>query len=90
VGLSALFVYGMWHGIVYLRWGSLGTLAFIAAQALMVVAGVVAGTFEHWHPWATADGSSPGLTALGLTGAVAVLAVLLLAGGHATIRRAAV
>jgi hypothetical protein len=30
VGLSALFVYGMWHGIVYHRWGMLGTLAFIA------------------------------------------------------------
>jgi len=31
-----------------------------------------------------------GLTATGLTGLLAVLAVVLLAGGHATIRRATV
>jgi hypothetical protein len=88
VGLFALFVYGMWYGIVHSRWGMLGTLAFIAAQALMVAAGVVA--FEHWHGRPAAGGSFAGLTALGLTGVVAALAVLLLAGGHATIRRIAV
>jgi hypothetical protein len=90
VGLSALFVYGMWLGIVYYRWGLLGTLAFIAMQALVVVAGGVVVAFEHWHFFPTAGGSSAGLTALGLTGVVAALAVLLLAGGHATIRRATV
>ena len=88
VGLFALFVYGMWHGIVYSRWGPLGTLAFIAVQVLVVVAGAVAVSFGHRHVFSTAGGSSPGLTALGLTGAVAALAVLLLAGGQATIRRA--
>jgi hypothetical protein len=90
VGLFALFVYGMWYGIVYLRWGMLGTLAFIAAQVLVVVAGGVVVTFEHWHVWSAAAGSFAGLTALGLTGVAAALAVLLLAGGHATIRRATV
>ena len=35
VGLSALFVYGMWSGIVNRRWGMLGLLAFIAVQALV-------------------------------------------------------
>jgi hypothetical protein len=88
VGLFALFIYGMWYGIVHLRWGMLGTLAFIAAQALVVVAGGVVVTFEHWHVLSTAGRS--GLTALGLTGVVAALAVLLLAGGRATIRRATV
>ena len=90
VGLSALFIYGMWYGIVYLRWGMLGTLAFIAAQALVVVAGSLVVSFEHWHVFASTEGSSAGLTALGLTGVVAALAVLLLAGGRATIRRATV
>jgi hypothetical protein len=90
VGLFALFVYGMWHGIVNHRWGLLGTVAFIAAQALVVVAGVVAVIFEHGHVWSAAGGSFAGLTALGLTGVIAALAVLLLAGGHATIRRATV
>jgi hypothetical protein len=91
VGLSALFVYGMWHGIVYHRWGMLGTLAFIAAQVLVVIAGGRVVAFEHWrHIFSTAGGSSAGLTALGLTGIVAALTVLLLAGGQATIRRATV
>jgi hypothetical protein len=90
VGLFAVFVYGMWYGIVNHRWGMLGTLAFIGAQAVLVVAGVVVGNVEHWHVFARAHGSSAGLTALGLTGVVAALAVLLLAGGHATIRRATV
>ena len=88
VGLSALFVYGMWYGIVSTRWGPLGTWTFIAAQALVVTAGVVVGNFEHWHVWSAAGESH--LTALGLTGVVAALAVLLLAGGHTTIRRATV
>ncbi len=87
VVLFALFVYGMWHGIVYSRWGSLGTLAFIVMQALLVVAGAVVVTSEHWHVRPAAAGSSAGLTALGLTGLVAALTVLLLAGGRATIRR---
>jgi len=88
VGLFALFAYGMWHGIVSRRWAMLGTLAFLAVQVLAVVAGGMAVSFEHWriHPAA----GPGGLTALDLTGLVAVLAVLLLAGGHATIRRATV
>lgn len=90
VGLSALFIYGMWHGIVYHRWGLLGTLAFIAAQVLVVVAAARVVAVEHWHVFSTAHGSSAGLTALGLTGIVAALTVLLLAGGHATIRHATV
>jgi hypothetical protein len=90
VGLFALFVYGMWYGIVHLRWGMLGTFAFIAAQALVVVAVSLVVSFAHWHVFASPAGSSDGLTALGLTGVVAALAVLLLAGGRATIRRATV
>ena len=88
VGLFALWVYGMWYGLVHLRWGMLGTLTFIAAQALVVAAGAV--TVNHWHIWSAAGGSFAGLSALGLTGIIAALAVLLLAGGHTTIRRTAV
>jgi hypothetical protein len=88
--LFALFVYGMWYGIVNSRWGSLGTMAFIAVQALVVAGVIVAGTFEHWHVWTVGAGSFAGLSALGLTGVIAALAVLLLGGGHATARRVAV
>jgi hypothetical protein len=90
VGLFAVWVYGMWHGSVNSRWGGLGTLAFIVVQVLVVVAGARVGAFEHWDFRSAAGGASAGLTALGLTGLVAALAVLLLAGGHATIRRATV
>jgi hypothetical protein len=90
VGLFALFVYGMWYGIVYHRWGLPGTLAFIAVQALVVAAGVAGGTSEHGYVSSAAGGSFAGLSALGLTGVIAALAVLVLAGGQATIRRATV
>jgi hypothetical protein len=90
VGLFAVWVYGMWHGIVNSRWGGLGTLAFIAVQVLVVVAAARVAAFEHWDFPSAAGGASAGLTALGLTGLVAALAVLLLAGGHAPIRRATV
>jgi hypothetical protein len=78
--LFAMFVYGMWSPILQRRWGMYGTLVFLAAQALVVTAVSVVASAEHWHR----------LTALGLTGVIAALAVLLLAGGHATIRGAAV
>jgi hypothetical protein len=80
VGLSALFVYGMWYGIVNRRWGMLGLLAFLAAQTLVVMAYFGAGL----------DRPLTSLSALDLTGAVAVLTVVFLAGGHATIRRVTV
>ena len=57
--LFALFVYGMWYGIVYSRWGPLGTLAFLAAQALVAVAAVVTVSFEHWHLWPRPADPSP-------------------------------
>jgi hypothetical protein len=88
--LSALFVYGMWYGVVHTRWGMLGTMTFIAVQALVAAAGAVVVSVEHWHVRPAAGGSAAGLTALGLTGVIAALAILLLAGGHATIRRATV
>lgn len=90
VGLSALFVYGMWHGIVHQRWGTLGTLAFIAVQVLVVLGAAVSGVFRHGQPQSATGASFDGLSALGLTGAVAVLAVLVLLGGQATIRRVTV
>ena len=90
VVLFALFVYGMWYGIVYSRWALLGAAAFTAAQVLVVAAVSVLVVSEHWHLWSAAGRSFADLTALALTGVIAALAVLLLAGGHATIRRVTV
>jgi hypothetical protein len=88
VGLALLFVYGMWFGIVYRRWSLVGTLAFIAAKVTVLLAAALVVTWAHG--WAGVGHFFTGLTAAGLTGLLAVLAVALLAGGRATIRRATV
>jgi hypothetical protein len=84
--LFALFGYGMWSPVVQRRWGTPGTMAFIVAQA--VVVGVV--TAVAWPAGSTAGDTSARLPVLGLTGVIAALAVLLIAGGLATVRRTAV
>ena len=84
VGLSALFVYGMWYGIVNRRWGMLGLLAFVAVQVPAGIAVAFART------WSGVGGPHPSLSALDLTGVIAALTVVILAGGHATIRRVTV
>jgi hypothetical protein len=88
VGLALLFVYGMWFGIVYRRWNLAGTLTFIAAQVTVLLAAALVITWAHG--WAGVGRFFTGLTVAGLTGLLAVLAVALLAGGRATIRRATV
>jgi hypothetical protein len=84
VMLSALFAYGMWCGIVNFRWGMPGLLAFAVVQ---VPAGIA---IAFARSWAYPGGQPASLSALGLTGIIAALTLLILAGGHATIRRAAV
>jgi hypothetical protein len=49
------------------------------------------GPISTWaHAWPAVGRLFTGLTAAGLTGLLAALAVILLAGGYATIRRATV
>jgi hypothetical protein len=81
VGLSLLFVYGMWYGIVNRRWGMLGLLAFLAVQVLVVLS---------VYSLADLGRHLASLSALEMTGVIAGLTVVCLAGGHATIRRATV
>jgi hypothetical protein len=88
VGLALLFVYGMWFGIVHRRWNLFGTLTFIAAQVTVLLGAVLVITWAHG--WTGVGHFFTGLTVAGLTGLLAALAVALLAGGHATIRRATV
>jgi hypothetical protein len=88
VALTVIYVYGMWYGLVYRRWNLLGLVAFMAAQTTVLVIGALAATWSHaWHHighFFTA------LSAAGLTGLLAALAVLLFAGGLSTMRRLAV
>jgi hypothetical protein len=88
VVLALMFVWGMWFGIVYRRWNLFGSMAFISAQVAVVVALVLILVWAD--AWVSAGHFFTGLTAAGLTGVLAALAALLLAGGQATIRRATV
>jgi hypothetical protein len=81
VGLSLLFVYGMWYGIVNRRWGMLGLLVFVAAQALAAIL-VFSRAGLDWH--------LTSLSRLEVTGVLAALTVVCLGGGQATIRRVTV
>jgi hypothetical protein len=84
VGLSALFVYAMWYGVVNRRWGTLGLIAFLAVQVLVALAVTFA------YSWAGVGGRLASPSALDLTGVIAALTVVFLAGGHATVRRVTV
>ena len=86
--LALMFVYGMWFGLVYRRWNLLGLLVFVAGQVIVLVAGVVIAT--HAHAWPAIGQFFATLSAAGLTGLLTAIAVLLLAGGYATMRRVTV
>jgi hypothetical protein len=83
-----MFAWGMWFGLVYRRWNMVGVLAFAAAQATVVVAGVIAA--GRAQAWPAIGRFFTTLTADGVTGLLATLAVVLLAGGYATMRRVTV
>ena len=77
-GLVLLFTYGMWFGLVHRRWGGTGLIVFVVGQITVVLA--VELTSGRNHAW-------PTLSAAGLTGVLAAVAAVLLAGGYAVIRR---
>ena len=88
VGLALMFIYGMWFGLVYRRWDLLGLLATIAALGIVLAAGVV--ITSHAHAWPAIGRFFTTVSAAGLTGLLAALAVVLLAAGYATVRRVTV
>lgn len=75
------------HRIVYRRWNAIGLLTFIAVQALALTAVLLIGGRNDWHRVSHFFAT---LTIEGLTGLLAALTVVLLAGGYATVRRLAV
>jgi hypothetical protein len=85
VTLTLLFVYGMWVGLVYRRWGLVGLVGFLAGQTTVLLIGAVATTWSHgWH---SLGHFFTALSAAGLTGLLAAAAVALLVGGFTTMRR---
>jgi hypothetical protein len=88
VGLALMFVYGMWYGLVYRRWNLSGLLVFGASQ--VVVAGLGALAANASDAWTAIGHFFTLISAAGLSGLLAGLAVVLLAGGYATMRRVTV
>ena len=88
VALTLVFVYGMWWGLVYLRWRRMGIRVFVVAQILALLA--VGLTADRFAAWPNIGRFFTDLTATGLTGVLAAAAAALLVGGYVTIRRAAV
>ena len=88
VALMLLFVYGMWFGLVYRRWNLVGLVAFLAAQITVLLVGALAATWAHgWHEVGRFFSA---VSAAGLTGLLAAVAVVLLVGGFTTMRRVTV
>ena len=88
VGLALMFVYGMWCGLVYKRWNIFGVLTFAAIQMLALTVGLIIAYRDN--VWRGVGHFFTTLTIGGLTGALAVIAVALLAAGYVTIRRVTV
>jgi hypothetical protein len=86
--LVLFFLYGMWYGLVFRRWNLPGLVAFIAAQILVVLLVVVAVSMTH--NWSAFGHFFTTVTALALTGVLAVLAAAMGLGGLSTIRRVTV
>jgi hypothetical protein len=84
VVLTLGFVSGMWFGLVYRRWNLLGLVAFIAGQVTVLLAGALITTW--WHAWSSVGHFFTTLSASGLTGLLAAVTVVLVAGGYATMR----
>jgi hypothetical protein len=83
--LALVFVYGMWFGLAYRRWGLIGLLALAAGQIIVLVGGAAIATATH--SWPAVGHFFTTLSVTGLTGLLAALAAALLAGGYTTVRR---
>jgi hypothetical protein len=83
--LVVFVLYGMWYGLVFRRWSVPGLVAFIAAQILVALLAVVA--VSATHSWSGAGHFFTTVTALALTGVLAVAALAMGFGGLTTVRR---
>jgi hypothetical protein len=83
--LVAFILYGMWYGLVFRRWGLPGLVAFIATQVIVALLAVVA--VSATHSWSGVGHFFTTVTALALTGVLAVVALAMGFGGLTTVRR---
>ena len=83
--LSLTFLIGMWFGLIYRRFALIGTLIFSGALTLVMVGAVLVITWRQW--WPQVGHFLANLDPLGITGLVAIAAVIVALGGYGTIRR---
>jgi hypothetical protein len=83
--LVAFILYGMWYGLVFRRWSLPGLVAFIATQVIVALLAVVA--VSATHSWSGVGNFFTTVTALALTGVLAVVALAMGFGGLTTVRR---
>ncbi|HEX4216141.1 MAG TPA: ABC transporter permease [Candidatus Dormibacteraeota bacterium] len=88
VVLTLIFVYGMWFGLVHRRWNVTGLLGFVIGQ--VVLAAIVVQFVDLHTGWSGVGSFFTAVTVSGTTGLAAVVALVLIAGGYAVIRRASV
>ncbi|WP_410659752.1 ABC transporter permease [Amycolatopsis sp. lyj-112] len=88
VFLTLMFVYGMWYGLIYRRASVLGVVVFAAAQALVLLGGVL--LLSWTDAWSKVGTFFSTLTVGGITGVLAVLVCVAAGGGFATMRRVTV
>src|SRR5262252_8431860 len=86
--LVLFFLYGMWYGLVYRRWGVVGLTTFVVAQMLVALAVVAAVTLTH-H-WTAFGHFFTTVQAPALIGVLAALTIVLGLDGFSTLRRAAI
>jgi hypothetical protein len=86
--LAASFIVGAMLGIVYQRFRLVGLTAFLALVAIALT--MVALVITWRHDWQSFGHFMSGLTALGLTGWLALFVAVLGVAEYATIRRATV
>jgi len=86
--LVLFFLYGMWYGLAYRRWGLLGLATFVVAQMLVALAVVAVVTLTH-H-WTAFGHFFTTVQAPALTGVLAALTLALGLGGFTTMRRVTV
>ncbi|MBO0692013.1 MAG: hypothetical protein J2P58_03855 [Acidimicrobiaceae bacterium] len=88
VGLTLVFVYGSWFGLIFRRWNITGLLAFIIGQITVLLAGALMATSVD--AWTSIGHFFTSLSAAGLTGVLAAITAALFAGALATMRRVTV
>ncbi len=83
--LVLLFLFGLWCGLIYRRFGLIGILVFLGLGSVLAVGAVLLVTWRQW--WPAVGGFLSDLNILAASGMLALVAAAIAGGGYLTIRR---